>query len=326
MQYIYMYIYEIHSAYRYQCQGHAARMLLRSTSSPLVNSWLPSSSSSSCPCSLKEAHHESVGVSAEVVAIPRAPRRPVMTHALSDSDLTVLSAPGATVSKRRPSTASRKDKAGSRQTHDQDITRCIAGKRPRSSLLLSSSGLVNATSFPSFKSGVRHDSILSNDFAGEGGGGSGHGYLGFSAERNEDENGKEDGSTTDAYYQKMIQANPGNSLVAGNYAKFLEEVRGDSVKAQEYCERALMGNPRDATILALYADLIWQSNKDAQRAELYFDQAVQAAPQDCYIMASHARFLWDTEEDVGEPEDVESKRAPPPLHPEAASPSIAATF
>lgn len=209
-------------------QGWAARMLLRSTSSPLLNSWLPSSCSSlSCPCSSKEAHHESFGVSAEVVAIPRAPRRPVITHALSDPDLSDLSAPVATVRKRRPLTASHKDEASPRQTHDQDITHCIAGKSPRSSLLLSSSGLVDATSFPSFKSGVHHDSILSNGFAGEGGGGSGNGYLGFSAERNEDdEDGKKDGSTTvtDAYYQKMIQANPGNSLIVGNYAKFLKEV------------------------------------------------------------------------------------------------------
>ena len=30
---------------------------------------------------------------------------------------------------------------------------------------------------------------------------------------------------TDVYYQKMIEANPGNSLLLGNYAKFLKDVR-----------------------------------------------------------------------------------------------------
>lgn len=31
--------------------------------------------------------------------------------------------------------------------------------------------------------------------------------------------------STDVYYQKMIEANPGNPLFLGNYAKFLKEVR-----------------------------------------------------------------------------------------------------
>ena len=30
--------------------------------------------------------------------------------------------------------------------------------------------------------------------------------------------------STDAYYQTMIEANPGNALLLGNYAKFLKEV------------------------------------------------------------------------------------------------------
>ena len=30
--------------------------------------------------------------------------------------------------------------------------------------------------------------------------------------------------STDAYYQNMIEANPGNALLLGNYAKFLKEV------------------------------------------------------------------------------------------------------
>ncbi|KAJ0987884.1 hypothetical protein J5N97_006240 [Dioscorea zingiberensis] len=134
----------------------------------------------------------------------------------------------------------------------------------------------------------------------------------------------------------MIQANPGNSLVLGNYAKFLKEVREDLVKAKEYCERALVANPRDGTVLALYADLIWQSNRDAQRAELYFDQAVQAAPQDSYIMASYARFLWDAEDDVEGKEDEQEGNWPeevkqdnqtvPPFHPGAAARPIAAAL
>ncbi|QHN77429.1 uncharacterized protein DS421_19g652630 [Arachis hypogaea] len=52
---------------------------------------------------------------------------------------------------------------------------------------------------------------------------------------------------THAYYQTMIQANPNNALLLGNYAKFLKEVRRDYPKAEEYLERAILANPGDAT-------------------------------------------------------------------------------
>ncbi|XP_047162299.1 uncharacterized protein LOC124832203 isoform X2 [Vigna umbellata] len=67
---------------------------------------------------------------------------------------------------------------------------------------------------------------------------------------------------TDAYYQNMIEANPNNALLLGNYAKFLKE-----------------------------------TEKNADRAEGYFDQAVKSSPDDCYVLASYAKFLWDVEED-----------------------------
>ncbi|KAK7325248.1 hypothetical protein VNO77_29407 [Canavalia gladiata] len=108
---------------------------------------------------------------------------------------------------------------------------------------------------------------------------------------------------TEAYYQNMIEANPNNALLLGNYAKFLKEVRGDYSKAEEYLERAILANPGDANVLSLYADLIWQTEKNADRAEDYFVQAVKSAPDDCYVMASYAKFLWDADEDEDEDKD-----------------------
>ncbi|XWS17135.1 hypothetical protein CRYUN_Cryun33cG0042500 [Craigia yunnanensis] len=141
-----------------------------------------------------------------------------------------------------------------------------------------------------------------------------------------DSNNGKDG--TDLYYQKMIEANPENSLLLSNYAKFLKEVRGDFVKAEEYCGRAILANPNDGNVLSMYADLIWQTHKDGQRAETYFNQAVKAAPDDCYVLASYARFLWDAkeeeEEKVGENLSKGSEQsffhgAPPTLPPVAAA-------
>ncbi|GMI92803.1 hypothetical protein like AT5G20190 [Hibiscus trionum] len=110
-----------------------------------------------------------------------------------------------------------------------------------------------------------------------------------------DSNNGNDG--TDLYYLKMIEANPGNSLLLSNYAKFLKEVRGDYVKAEIYCARAILGNPNDGNVLSMYADLIWETQKDSRRAEIYFEQAVKAAPNDSFVLASYARFLWDAEEE-----------------------------
>ncbi|XVF24791.1 hypothetical protein REPUB_Repub13aG0158000 [Reevesia pubescens] len=111
-----------------------------------------------------------------------------------------------------------------------------------------------------------------------GGGGSGGGDAGGGSGFFESNNHGSD--STDAYYQKMIEANPGNPLLLGNYAKFLKEIRGDFARAEEYCGRAILANPNDGNVLSLYADLIWQNQKDAHRAESYFDQAVMTAPDD----------------------------------------------
>lgn len=53
------------------------------------------------------------------------------------------------------------------------------------------------------------------DDGGDGGDDGGSGYF---------ESNNHGSDSTDAYYQKVIEANPGNALLLGNYAKFLKEV------------------------------------------------------------------------------------------------------
>ncbi|KAI3714824.1 hypothetical protein L6452_21784 [Arctium lappa] len=153
------------------------------------------------------------------------------------------------------------------------------------------------------------------DVAGGGGGGGEGKISGGGGHGNHHE---EDG--TDLYYQNMIEANPGNSMLLSNYAKYLKEVQGDFSKAEEYCSRAILANPSDGNVLSMYADLIWETHKDATRAQSYFDQAVKASPDDCYVMASYAWFLWDADDDEEEEDEVDDKKAicnmnilPPPI-------------
>eukprot|EP00253_Pinus_taeda_P024656 PITA_24656 len=89
-----------------------------------------------------------------------------------------------------------------------------------------------------------------------------------------------DSNNTDAYYKKMLRANPDNPLLLTNYARFLQEVQHDVEKAEEYYGRVILASPGDGEALSNYANIIWDVHKDAPRAQTYFDQDVEAAPDD----------------------------------------------
>ncbi|XP_050235066.1 uncharacterized protein LOC126683260 [Mercurialis annua] len=207
-------------------------------------------------------------------------------------------------------------------------TKSISFHYPQSSLALQETNLQkHKNGSPVNKKECGLQTLVIGGATGSGGGGGGCcGGGGGKRSDGGDGNGGSEfyrNENTDAYYKKMISANPGNALLLGNYAKFLKEVRGDFAKAEEYCGRAILANPSDGNILSVYGDLIWQKEKDAERAETYFDQAVKTAPEDCYVLASYARFLWDAEEEENE---NETKSAPilfisPPHHPPLAAAS-----
>ncbi|XP_022960832.1 uncharacterized protein LOC111461520 isoform X2 [Cucurbita moschata] len=273
-------------------------MLLRSASTPLLNSWLHHSRDSSVETEI--VHH--IPKSRSIVfsgspsclspIIDDSPRR--ITRALSETDLRDLS-----VSRTKP--FSRTLSGFSELAEETDAV----GFSP-SEMTSLSCGSISETG--------DGDGRFVNVLVGGGVGASGgsiHGGGGGS-------DGGDDGSfgfgdsnhgneSTDLYYQKMIEANPGNSMLLSNYARFLKEVRGDLVKAQEYCGRAILSNPGDGNVLSMYADLIWETQKDSPRAESYHNQAVKAAPEDCYVLASYARFLWDAEEEEEEQEEQEEE-------------------
>ncbi|KAJ0799928.1 putative tetratricopeptide-like helical domain superfamily [Helianthus annuus] len=185
----------------------------------------------------------------------------------------------------------------SRSSSESDLVSFSVSKR-RNSL----SGASSLLSSVSVEEDVEAEEIESKgllfsssglDVVVDGGGGGGGG------------GGGDGGDGTDVYYMNMIETDPGNSLILANYAKYLKEVRGDVLKAEEYCSRAILANPNDGTALSMYAELIWETHKDASRARSYFDQAVKASPDDCYVMASYAWFLWDADEENEEEEEEE---------------------
>ncbi|KAG8382504.1 hypothetical protein BUALT_Bualt05G0084100 [Buddleja alternifolia] len=112
-----------------------------------------------------------------------------------------------------------------------------------------------------------------------------------------------------AYYQEILKSDPTNSLILRNYGKYLHEVEGDLVKAEEYYGRAILANPGDGEVLSLYGKLIWESHRDESRANSYFNQALHASPDDCTVLGSYAHFLWEAEEEEEEDDEEEMDKS-----------------
>lgn len=158
------------------------------------------------------------------------------------------------------------------------------------------------------ENGLDHQNYTPVDelaFSGDGFGkgrtfGGGRGGYGFGSG-----GGGSDRKKIGAYYQEMLKSDPMNSLLLRNYGKFLHEVEGDSVKAEECYGRAILASPGDGEVLSLYGKFIWETQRDGDRAESYFNQAVQASPDDSIVMGSYAQFMWEAEDDEEDGGDIE---------------------
>ncbi|XP_073035963.1 uncharacterized protein [Primulina eburnea] len=271
-------------------------MLLRSSSMPILNSWLPNSSAV-----LSSPESDTLPL-----AFPQLTRiRSVcMTTSFDDS-------PGRCSLTRQA--VDHSDPKLGKSLRRIGAPSPVKIKQEMGHMLLSSSGLGAAVGERVDEGCLiteRKKTPQTVAAGGRGGGSKGGGMCGGgrrsdygSGSDSQDPGSWRGSEITDAYYETMIEANPGNPLFLANYAKFLKEVKGDLTKAEEYCGRAILANPNDGNVLSLYADLIWQTHKDSARAETYFEQAVKSDPNDCYVLASYARFLWDADADHEDEEE-----------------------
>ncbi|KAL5769010.1 hypothetical protein ACOSP7_015568 [Xanthoceras sorbifolium] len=269
-------------------------MLIRSGSTPILDAWIPHSKDPSSP--ELEARTRSTTLTASFPSPPLCSLQndvssKRMTRSLSEIDIRSLSVP----KKRSVNSIFN----GIALEEKEEVTTTSLGGGLFSNPGLADKGCGSCEIDVMMSGGGK----IPGRGGSDGGGGDGRwGSWEFNSNGND---------STDVYYQKMIEANPGNSILLGNYARFLKEVRGDFMKAEEYCERAILADPNDGNVLSMYANLVWQIHEDASRAESYFDQAVKAAPDDCYVLASYAHFLWDAEEEEDEDEVEQMTKTSP---------------
>ncbi|CAF1776962.1 hypothetical protein Bca4012_045675 [Brassica carinata] len=264
-------------------------MLLRSASTPLLNSLVHASSPRESPIEAVESVHQ--------IQRPRS----LMLSSSSSCCYSPMSVHSSDESARRMK----------RTASESDLRHLTSTTKPASKFLSGGGalmedveegigfGLIRTSSYDVLSWGLEEEEEEEDDTEVSGGCGGGGGVI-RGGGKGDGSDGEDGDDGTDVHYRKMIEANPGNGIFLSNYAMFLKEVRKDYLRAEEYCGRAILTNPNDGNVLAMYAELVWTIHKDSSRAESYFNRAVAAAPDDCYVQASYARFLWDADEEEEE--------------------------
>ena len=183
--------------------GFIIAMLLRSSSTPLLNSWTPNSKDSSPEPEMVSQIRRSrcislTGSTHSLSSVEGSSEK--MSRALSETDLWELSLP-----KRKPvaKTVNRLSSSPVKERTEEEWCQSFG-----------------TASFEGLSWGGGCEGVcveVEVDVGGGSDGGCAHRKTGYG-----DSNNGNGG--LDSYYQTMIEANPGNPLLLCNYARFLKEV------------------------------------------------------------------------------------------------------
>ena len=98
-------------------------------------------------------------------------------------------------------------------------------------------------------------------------------------------------SSTDTMFQNAIATNPNDITILGDYALFLETVRGDMNQAEQVFRQAITVDPHHANTLGNYALFLQNQKGDTGQAQIIFEQAIEADPHDASNLGDYAVFL-----------------------------------
>ena len=99
-------------------------------------------------------------------------------------------------------------------------------------------------------------------------------------------------------YQRAIDAEPTNARNLGNYANFLNTVRGDMDQAQNMYQRAITADPHNANNLGNYAYFLITVRGDMDQAQNMYQRAITADPHNANNLGNYAQFLFAKSDDA----------------------------
>ena len=111
-------------------------------------------------------------------------------------------------------------------------------------------------------------------------------------------------SSTDAMFQHAIDTNPHDITILGDYALFLETVRGDINQAEQVFQHAIAVDPHHANTLGNYALFLQNQKGDTGQAQIIFQQAIEADPHDASNLGDYALFLHTIVNDTDQAETM----------------------
>ncbi|MBF0128202.1 MAG: hypothetical protein HQM02_13455, partial [Magnetococcales bacterium] len=102
-----------------------------------------------------------------------------------------------------------------------------------------------------------------------------------------------DYDVTESIVRQALEVEPRNPDILGDFALFLQEVRGDLPQAEALFQRALQADPGHGRNLGNFAILLHEGRKDDDRAELYYLRALEAEPENATHLGNLALFLHE---------------------------------
>lgn len=99
------------------------------------------------------------------------------------------------------------------------------------------------------------------------------------------------------YYKRMVYENGSDPMHLANYARFLQQTKGDLKGAENYYSRSIQAGPNNSQVFSQYAQLVWELHRDQEKANHYFEQSVKSAQSDSHVLAAYAKFLWEAEDE-----------------------------
>lgn len=204
-------------------------MLLRSSSTPILKSWLHQPKDSSPEPDfqvLQRTKSISLTTSLHSQLPIEDPTKKITTHAVQESR---LQKPKKSTLKIPHHTNKQDSKIDNNDQEEEEVAKPTSSRIQR---LFSSSGLGERVVNEDEKESSGVQTLVMGGGVGDGAsGGISGGDGGGRGSGDRDGDGGSDfygSDSIDGYYQKMIEANPDNALLLGNYAKFLKEVLRNS--------------------------------------------------------------------------------------------------